>query len=238
MRHPLPLLLLILPLPALAAGFDCRKATTKVESLICRSQSLSQLDEDLSATYRSAMTGPDDAEPVSIDQKRWLKNVRAKCRDEACLERAYRDRIVALRQWHDDAPAETRADGNYVLRHKVALMSPNAKVDGFETASAEDCLSIKTVAAGEADISVFLEQFNGHSCSITARFARRGNTYDIKPSPDLGDCRLQVRIKRNTLSVVDTSASPTACASFCGVRAGFDVREFLRSDTTSKVCNE
>jgi uncharacterized protein len=234
----LSFLLLILPLPALAAGFDCLKAATKVEKLICRSTSLSQLDDDLSASYRSARKGPVDSEPVSIDQARWLKNVRSKCKDEACLERAYKDRILVLRQWHDDAPAGTRADGNYVFPHEVGTMSTNATGDGFEFVSTEDCLSIKTVAPGEADISVNLEQFNGHSCSISARFAWNGSAYDIKPSPDLGDCRLRVRIKRNTLSVVETSATPGACNSSCGARASFGIRDFLRSDTTSSVCEQ
>ena len=45
--------LLVLTLPVQAASFDCAKAGTKVEKLICGDAGLSKLDDELAAAYKT-----------------------------------------------------------------------------------------------------------------------------------------------------------------------------------------
>jgi uncharacterized protein len=79
------------------ASFDCRKAVTAVEKLICGDKELRELDASMSQRYKQ-MVPPDDIESDKTmeDQRNWLKNVRNKCATADCLKLAYRERINVL----------------------------------------------------------------------------------------------------------------------------------------------
>ncbi len=79
-----------------AASFDCAKAGTKLEKLICADKELSKLDEDLAAAYADALKSTDPAK-LKAEQKAWLK-VRNRCADVVCIQAAYRQRIQMLSQ--------------------------------------------------------------------------------------------------------------------------------------------
>jgi uncharacterized protein len=75
-----------------AASFDCAKAGTKVEKLICSTPSLSKLDSDLADIYKDALR----KEPATRqEQVSWIKD-RNKCADAACLETSYKERMDEL----------------------------------------------------------------------------------------------------------------------------------------------
>ena len=80
----------------LAASFDCNSATTSVEKRICAEPVVSQLDEKLSKTYREALRSVADPAGLKRDQNKWLRDVRDKCSDSACLEKTYRSRLAVL----------------------------------------------------------------------------------------------------------------------------------------------
>ena len=88
--------LLALILPAQGASFDCAKAASKVEKLICNNGELSKLDEDLSKTYQQALERNDDKQKATKEQRYWLKEVRNACQDMDCLKTAYQERINKL----------------------------------------------------------------------------------------------------------------------------------------------
>jgi uncharacterized protein len=81
-----------------AASFDCNKARSRVEKLICSQPQLGELDERLSAAFRDAKDGLERAEAqrVTETQIRWLRRVRDRCVDAICLENAYVDRLNQL----------------------------------------------------------------------------------------------------------------------------------------------
>ncbi len=79
-----------------AASFDCAKAGTTVEKLICGNSELSKLDDQLAAAYADTLKSPDPAS-LKAEQKVWLK-VRNRCSDVACIQAAYRQRTGALSQ--------------------------------------------------------------------------------------------------------------------------------------------
>lgn len=101
-----------------AAGFDCKRARTLVETTICADPELSRLDSEMNRLYRQiqAETAGVDGDtgrrvdPIAAEQKRWLDG-RNECRDVACLRGAYQQRIAQMRRDWPDAlpPAPARA---------------------------------------------------------------------------------------------------------------------------------
>ncbi len=89
-------------------SFDCNKATLPAERLVCASQTLSGLDEMLARSYTVAVGELGIAGTcLRTDQSRWLRAVRNACRDESCLNNAYRFRLAELNPFQ---PGATRED--------------------------------------------------------------------------------------------------------------------------------
>jgi uncharacterized protein len=89
------LTLLLLPISAYAVSFDCSKASTSVEKLICSNPVLGKLDDVMSQNYNSmsaANIGEGAKKELRATQKSWLKE-RNSCLDRACLEQLYRKRL-------------------------------------------------------------------------------------------------------------------------------------------------
>jgi len=86
-------------------AFDCAKASSTVEKLICRNGDLSALDRTLAATYTKVMADartewtPSDTEKEHAAQRAWLahRDACAKQKDvEGCVETRYKERLVEL----------------------------------------------------------------------------------------------------------------------------------------------
>lgn len=93
------LLFVVLPLllaaTSQATSFDCEKAATKVEKIICADLELSKLDEELAKTYQNAKKVESQSEIIKSTQKFWLKE-RNHCGDAACVKQAYASRLQNL----------------------------------------------------------------------------------------------------------------------------------------------
>lgn len=80
--------------PQISASFDCAKATSNVEKLICSNAELAASDVELSRIYEDARTRyPDQAEQMRTEQMRWRTDIRDKCEDAGCIQSAYSSRI-------------------------------------------------------------------------------------------------------------------------------------------------
>lgn len=228
-------LLMLLPFPTFAASFDCAKALTAVEKMICRTPTLSRADEQLAAAYKGAYERSRDTIPLAVDQSRWLRTVRGRCPDVNCLAAAYTARIRVLGSWHDAAPDTDTAHGHYVLRRPNAVYNPDGK--DWDPTQTEDCLSLMPASGGRTAFSVRLVQANGHSCDLTGHLSRTGHTYTYVPDPtddEHAECRLRLNLKRNTIEIEDPDL---ACRqTSCGTRAGYEGTAFLRSERTTKAC--
>ena len=88
---------------AQAASFDCEQARTSVEKLICADPQLEDLDVELSEAYGAAQKELPPAEVGRLrqEQLQWLRNIRNRCADSACLSQAYKTRINALDPYAD-----------------------------------------------------------------------------------------------------------------------------------------
>lgn len=87
---------LMLSLTAHAASFDCAKAATKVEKLICADAALSKLDDELNVTYKTILQDGNQADSIKQAQKQWVKE-RNGCSDSVCVKQAYETRLSTLR---------------------------------------------------------------------------------------------------------------------------------------------
>jgi hypothetical protein len=77
-----------------APSFDCAKATTKVETMICADEMLALSDQAV-ATLTRAVRSQKIKLDLSRSAREWLKS-RDGCKDEVCLEDAYEWRIGEL----------------------------------------------------------------------------------------------------------------------------------------------
>lgn len=82
---------------ASAQSFDCAKALTRIEKLVCSDKSLAELDEYLGRYYSAARAGnPAAASCLQANQSEWLKSRRDACASADCVRAAYLDRLAEL----------------------------------------------------------------------------------------------------------------------------------------------
>lgn len=79
-----------------AASFDCTKATSGTEKLICSDKGLSEQDEMLSMAYRERLKTDSDKVAVKRRQIEWLKSERDLCVNVACIQKAFDKRFEEL----------------------------------------------------------------------------------------------------------------------------------------------
>jgi uncharacterized protein len=84
------------PIAGHAASFDCAKAASQVEKMICEEEELSSLDDELAAKYRAVKGATGAADQIQRDQLKWLAERNA-CGDAACIKAAYTGRLATLR---------------------------------------------------------------------------------------------------------------------------------------------
>lgn len=81
-----------------AASFDCEKAASKVEKLVCGNAEVSDLDAKLARTYETilAKLDADGRNSLINEQRRWLQQSRNRCQQATCLKHAYWERLARL----------------------------------------------------------------------------------------------------------------------------------------------
>jgi hypothetical protein len=96
------------PLAPVKASFDCDKARTKLELLICSSDVIGGADIDLSEIYRKAFNraAPDARKALVASENGWLSYVAKSCigaassayDSKSCAEQAFSDRADQLKR--------------------------------------------------------------------------------------------------------------------------------------------
>ena len=117
---------LFVPIVGSAASFDCDKARTEVEKMICANAELSLLDDELARAYFDAREHEEAEGKVELrdSQRTWLKNRNNVCAksiegsarwhpDRRCLKAAYEYRIWKL------APARVEQERLREGRYRV-----------------------------------------------------------------------------------------------------------------------
>lgn len=87
--------------PLLAASFNCKKAVTEMEKMICEDAELSQLDSDMAKAYKKLLGALPKAEAEFLreNQRSWLTERNEafdQCDVEGCFVHVYAARISTL----------------------------------------------------------------------------------------------------------------------------------------------
>jgi len=80
---------------AYATSFDCEKAGSKVEKMICADPELSKLDDELGKAYSEALKKSSDPSTLKQHQRKWMEE-RNNCPKLNCVKQTYEMRIQAL----------------------------------------------------------------------------------------------------------------------------------------------
>ncbi|MCL6262827.1 lysozyme inhibitor LprI family protein [Craterilacuibacter sp. RT1T] len=83
-------------LPAGAQAFDCQRAASLSERLICAEPALIAQDKALATLYRATLAASPKPALLKTQQRAWLAGTRDRCREVSCLSAAYRTRLQAL----------------------------------------------------------------------------------------------------------------------------------------------
>lgn len=97
-----------------AASFDCAKARSPMEKLICTDAPLSALDERLNTAFKDAVTRS-KARPQLVQwQREWLKSYEVtQCKDARCLGQEFTGRIALLQSVAPATGLTARWNGTY-----------------------------------------------------------------------------------------------------------------------------
>src|SRR5947209_17737620 len=113
------ILMVIFPCPALAASFDCAKAKSRQERLICSTPSLSKADDIMAAKYTRARSAAskissEEALDLKADQSGWILQKIQHCTpDITCLSKSYKDRIAFLDFYLQQGQSPIAIPGTY-----------------------------------------------------------------------------------------------------------------------------
>lgn len=136
-----------------AASFDCAKAQSGVEQLVCGNPKLSQLDDALSESYKIALQDKATAGQVRKEQRRWLKDLGT-CPNAECVEWSYTGRTIELQnlnartaltrlQSQNKAEQDRKAGykGEYILSQSDDLMCLpfTQNLNEFRTLDFDEC---------------------------------------------------------------------------------------------------
>lgn len=196
----IPRWLLLLPFAGAvqSASFDCAKAATMVEKLVCADAALSAQDDVLAATYRQAasLSKPDDSEPKT-SQRAWLKQRNA-CADAACIAAAYRSRIAELEDAIGQDLSTEAIAGTYV-RRDANISEELAPAEISIEALPDARVALKGEAVWIADAAAG----NVNTGSLEGEFELRGGTVEYGDGDDEWSCALTLRFARDSIDVYE-----------------------------------
>lgn len=116
---------------SVAVSFDCSKARSKSERLICGDPQLSAMDDQLAALARAGkQRSPKPRQYQRMLDEAWL--VRQNCQDIACVELWYRQRLAVLS--HGGAGADPRAEAPAATAKAQSAPPPIAKAPSLAQA--------------------------------------------------------------------------------------------------------
>lgn len=229
---------LMAALPAAqAASFDCAKAKSRTELLICRTDSLSALDEELNRRYKQ-LAAQTDASALKTDQLGWMRE-RDQCKDAACLADAYNARLKFLSTWNDADAEPANVAGVYGTRRPSFIHDPDTQKD--EPVDLWDCLTLKRKSGSELEFKFTLFGSNAHTCEMegVARKAK-GSTYEYRETMELvsgqPECRLSISFHQGYVELLDEGER--CRQQFCGMRASIGGTAFPRARANVKQCKD
>ena len=180
--------------PALAAqpSFDCTKAGTTTEHLLCERAPLAELDVELAGLYRQALARSANPSALRRQQSQWLAE-----RDRACIAQR------TLAQVREDLSADTCLRRRYGARIALlrAQVAPPLQLTGLASAPDEATRAIGLATPGcEARQGALAPDGQSLAVEMDCAEAGRGRRFwmlsltggpAVAASPELGPAQLR-----------------------------------------------
>jgi uncharacterized protein len=145
---------------AFAASFECRKASSLSERMICSDEKLSALDSELGGLFQVVLGLPSAPRDVRLSQQKWLASIRDHCESAQCLTEAYQRRLDKLYE------ISAKHTAPFPQRLEVRKNYPNSaggycELAGADPSGADSFFSIDAMRA-EDEVNVTLDGV--HEC--------------------------------------------------------------------------
>ena len=102
-----------------AASFDCTKARSPMEKLICSDNKLSSMDEQLNTAFKEAVARADAKPLLTTWQRGWLKSYDlTQCKDAKCLGIEFGKRIALLKSVAPSSDSTAQWNGSFSRFYK------------------------------------------------------------------------------------------------------------------------
>lgn len=232
MRMSLACLLLLPPVAAPAASFDCSKASTRIEKLICNDKELSRLDESLAKAYQAALSS-ESAEAAKASQRKWLEHERSSCDNSAtnlgqtalCLRSSYDERIFVLAAL---ATPKDRVLGMYTRTDPACFVSSGP--EGHEC-SGETVSSISVTASDDGlRVAMELYFFNGHRCNFEGTADWKDGKLLVRGPPEPMQCMLELYSDGRYIQSYVSDGMSDGCQQYCGARGTLDHASLTKTE--------
>lgn len=127
---------------AMAASFDCSKASGTAETLICEDARTSTLDSKLQQAYKAALAAVASSSKKTLieEQRHWIRYTRDVCQDEACLQQVYTARIAVLAHNEKDIINKLSCvvpSGGTGCANVVMYRDPSTRIQSFNQSLAQ-----------------------------------------------------------------------------------------------------
>jgi uncharacterized protein YecT (DUF1311 family) len=194
---------------ASSASFDCRKAHTQMEVLVCGSPTLDHADMELAKLYGDAKTAAlamtvVDMKALRENQRSWVKYSASNCTERKCLADAYRDQISLLKQFVNHPSHGFSLTGEFHgLPGRVKLLEmPNGLIRfGIDAEYKDHVGSITGVVSRVADKGTFTDPDD--DCSFKFNSGRAVVTVDQQ-----GTCGFGLNVDATGAYLNSSSSSP------------------------------
>lgn len=190
-----------------AASFDCSKAKTNTEKLICSTPGTSALDEKLSRSLKSAYGRAGDKVGVRQSQRDWLTHELKACLDSACIDATMAERIALLDQVASVGEPAATWTGHFVRFE-------NGKVD-----SDKSTISILGMVSGRLNIkgdAIWIGQNAGQVNTGEMRGVASVSLIGREAQFDMDGCEAKFLLSGDALTVANESGCGGMNVSFNG----------------------
>lgn len=140
---------------AVAAGFDCAKASNRAERMICKNDELSTLDDQLTAAYRKTMASSDDKSALKESQRAWLAE-RNQITDVTAMAQMYRDRINLLQE--NNTPRSNTSAQTVKQSSSDSVKDTSNQAKSNDLATSKDTTNPQTTDATSSGTTDFMKK--------------------------------------------------------------------------------
>ncbi len=183
-----------------SAGFNCAKASTPVEKMICTDAQLSKLDELLKVAYKKALANSSDPTVLKEVQLEWLQDARNPCTEIECLKQVYTARLAELEPMTHAAPKLNAIVGDYQRYY-------HGKLDDTASISVQDLKNGQLHITGNAVWIGNVETGNVNTGELDGTFPIESNTLHYTSGEDDYACKLTLIFVKNQLTVRDDNGN-------------------------------